>query len=156
MKKCPILPLRYADVKYYNFLEPWEVKIISEHAKKWKSRILRTGKKQISNKEKTCLQKVIDANVRRFSKKYNGICFIRGSGSDEESRHFIGARFDDEQYLLESDLCEAEVTSLRPWETQEDIVIDGSVQEMATEFKKAKKSMFRLIGKKEKSWNLIL
>ena len=85
--------------------------------------------------------------MRRFSKKYYGICFIRGSGDDEESRHFIGAKFDGEQYFLISDLCKTEITSLKRWETEEDIVIDGSVQEMVTEFKKANNNMFRIIEK---------
>ena len=107
-------------------------------------------KKQIASKEKIYLQKVINANVRRFSRKYDGICFIRGSGNDEESRHFTGARFDDGQYFLISDLCKTEITSLKKrWETKEDIVIiDGSVQEMVTEFKKANGNMFRNIVEK--------
>ena len=137
----------YADAKYSNLLEHWEVKIISEQAKKVEESNSSGRKKQISNKEKICRQKVIDADVRRFKKKYNGICFIRGSGEDQESRHFIGAMFDGEQYLLKSDLCKTEVTSLKLWETQEDILIDGSVQETVTEFKKANNNMFRIIGK---------
>ena len=137
----------YADAKYSNFLEPGEVKIISEQAKMVEESNSSHRKKQIANKEKVCIQNGIDANVRRFIKKYNGICVIRGYGRDEESRHCIGARFDGEQYLLESDLCERGVTSLKRWETEEDIVIDRSVQEMVAVFKKANNNFFRIIGK---------
>ena len=48
---------------------------------------------------------------------------------------------------MKNALYEAEITSLKGWETQEDIVIDGSVQDMVTELKKANNNMLRIVGK---------